>query len=218
MISSDTEVSSIRSRPVLCADLLHRIHGLNCDYLELLASEAAGIEPTGQGRYLALKARLLVPQLSREQRARLAAVPYALYSLRFDDVRFWRRLGSSSPLPLSERYTPGVRSLETAFCETALIQAWHIASTQPLAARLLYGMSEAVSTALAAAPLWQLKWLARHDAEILMPRWATNPCFWPDLIELALRGDEARLATAQLLGVQLTAAEFLEAGRRKSAA
>jgi hypothetical protein len=41
-----------------------------------------------------------------------------------------------------------------------------------------------------------------------MPRWPTNPGFWPDLARFAAAGDQQRLATAKLLGSQLIAAEL----------
>jgi hypothetical protein len=41
-----------------------------------------------------------------------------------------------------------------------------------------------------------------------MPRWPTNPAFWPDLIRLAAANDTRRLGTARLLGTQLIAAEL----------
>jgi hypothetical protein len=50
--------------------------------------------------------------------------------------------------------------------------------------------------------------LSVHHASLLMPRWPTNPGFWPDLVRFAAAGDHHRLATAKILGSQLIAAEL----------
>ena len=73
--------------------------------------------------------------------------------------------------------------------------------------------ADAVAECIADTPLWQLRRIAVDYAGLLMPRWPTNPCFWPDLVRFAAAVMPRRLATAQLLGSQLIAAE-LELARR----
>jgi hypothetical protein len=88
------------------------------------------------------------------------------------------------------------------------MHAWHVATTNPLAARVVYAMPHATAQRLAAAELWQIRCIATSHATLLMPRWPTNPAFWPDLIRFAAANDTRRLLTAQLLGSQLIAAEL----------
>lgn len=196
--------------PVLRPDLLARIHALNFDYLELLAREHACVECAGQLPYFAPRLQPCFGGLSLERRARLAATPYALYSLRFEDVRFWESACVANERQFAVRYRAlSDASLQALFCETALVQAWHIAATHPLAARVLYSMSERVRAPLAAAPLWRLRQIASEHLKLLSPRWPTNACFWPDLLSFAQAGDSVRLATTQLLGTQLIAAELM---------
>jgi hypothetical protein len=69
-------------------------------------------------------------------------------------------------------------------------------------------MPDAIAQRLTAAPPWYVRRLAVHHASLLMPRWPTNPGFWPDLVHFAAAGDQQRLATAKVLGSQLIAAEL----------
>lgn len=209
--SSDIDDPRHFFAPVLRPDLLCRIRELNSDYLELLASERAVPECTGQLQYLPPRLRSSFADLSVEQRARLAAAPYALYSLRFEDARFWQTACSTSQRRIDERYVAGAgdRSLHGLFVETVLIQAWHIANTHPLAARVLYSMREPVRERVAGMPLWQVKRIAAEHTQIMTPRWPANPCFWPDLLAFAKTGDSMRLAATQLLGTQLIAVELV---------
>lgn len=193
--------------PIFPTELLKRVQALNGDYLELLAIGSFAASDLHSDP-LGLKIGAHLRELSHDQRARLAAAPYTLYSLRLNDLPFWRDTCSTIALNTPERYRPTAVSTEALFCETALLQAWHVANTNPLAARVLYAITDAVRTWLVGAPLWLLKKVAHEHSQVLMPRWPTNPCFWPDLLRFARDCDWARLATTQLLGLQLISAEL----------
>lgn len=202
------------SAPVLSAAVLARIHELNLDYIELLAAEHNAVG-AGDAQLLHLPYRLhaTIAELSPSARASLAAVPYTLYSLGFEDEKLWRSLAEPSALAaamsMGERYAlPHCASLQASLCEVALLYAWHVATSSPVAARLIYAMPEAVAQRLTSAPPWYIRRLAVHHASLLLPRWPTNPGFWPDLVRFAAEGDQPRLATAKLLGSQLIAAEL----------
>ena len=207
------------SAPVLSAAVLARIHELNVDYVELLSAEHnedVGLKPHlhgGQLQHLPCKVHAALAELSAAARTSLAALPYTLYSLGFEDEKLWRSLAEpaalATSLSMAERYEqPRSASLQASMCEVALLYAWHVATSSPLAARLIYAMPESVAYRLAAAPLWYVRRLAVHHASLLMPRWPTNPGFWPDLVRFAAAGDHQRLATAKVLGSQLIAAEL----------
>jgi hypothetical protein len=202
------------STPILSAAVLARIHELNLDYVELLAAEHNAADASdGQLQHLPCKLHAAIAGLSPAARASLAALPYTLYSLGFEDEKLWRALAQPAALAasmsMSERYSqPHCASLQASLCEVALLYAWHVTTSSPLAARLIYSMPATVAERLIAAPPWYVKRLAVHHASLLLPRWPTNPGFWPDLVRFAAAGDEQRLATAKVLGSQLIAAEL----------
>lgn len=202
------------SAPILSAAVLARVHEFNLDYIELLAAEHnAASANDGQLQHLPCKLHAAIAELSSAARMSLAALPYTLYSLGFEDEKLWRSLAEpaalASALSTVERYAqPHSASLQASLCEVALTYAWHVATSSPLAARLIYAMPENVAQRLTAAPLWYVRRLAVHHAALLIPRWPTNPGFWPDLVRFAAAGDQHRLATAKILGSQLIAAEL----------
>jgi hypothetical protein len=223
MRRNDTDEMPGASAPVLGAAVLARIHELNLDYLHLLAAEhdlpEVGLKPDphGQLQHLPSKLHAAIAELSPAARSSLASLPYTLYSLGFEDEKLWRSLAEpaalASSLSMSERYAqPHSASLQASLCEVALLYAWHVATSSPLAARLVYAMPESVTQRLTAAPPWYVRRLAVHHASLLMPRWPTNPGFWPDLVRFAASGDQQRLATAKVLGSQLIAAELQGSG------
>lgn len=204
--------------PVLRVDLLENLHALNADYLELILAELKGIGGIDQLRYWPSRLQQAVGQLKAEHRLRIARTPYALYSLRFEDTRFWQRACRPIDVPLDVRYSPSCgASLREPFCETALIEAWQTARTFPLAARLMYAMGEPVRQAFAAMPLWQVRRLACDHPSLLMPRWPARASFWADLFRFAVANDVVRLTAVQLLGTQLIATD-LSTSQRGAAA
>ena len=199
--------------PVLDAALLARIQQLNLDYLELLVAEHVTGGCSAQLQYLPPTQRAALAALPSSALPALAATPYTLYSLGFEDEDFWASICASATEGVSSsvvhRYERSVdASAQYAFCNLALLHAWHVAATNPMAARVLYAMPHTTAQKLAATPLWQITRIASSHAALLMPRWPTNPAFWPDLIRFAATNDGRRLPTARLLGVQLIAAEL----------
>jgi hypothetical protein len=199
--------------PVLDAALLGRIQQLNLDYLELLVAEHASGEHAAQMQHLPPTQRAALAALSTSALSAMAATPYTLYSLGVEDENFWSSICADSiegiPSTVVHRYAPtSDTTAQYAFCKLALFHAWHVAATNPMAARVLYAMPYTTAERLAATPLWQITCIASSHAALLMPRWPTNPAFWPDLIRFAAAKDVRRLTTARLLGVQLVAAEL----------
>src|SRR5687767_14810474 len=104
--------------PVLSATLLARIHELNLDYLELLAAQHKAADANGQLQHLPGKLHAAIAGLSHASRALLAALPYTLYSLGFEDEKLWRSIAEpASSLSLAERYTqPHAAQLQASLC------------------------------------------------------------------------------------------------------
>jgi hypothetical protein len=195
--------------PVLDAGLLARIQDLNLDYVELLIAEHAAPSAATQLQHLHASVCAAIAALTPAARGALAGTPFTLYSLGFEDEASWLAACECTAGPLAERYMcTEAASLQVSFCELALLHAWHVAASNRLAARVLYAMPDAIGVRFAGTPLWKIKRIAGQYPELLMPRWPTNPAFWPDLVHFATLNDSPRLATAQLLGSQLIAAEL----------
>lgn len=192
--------------PVLPADVLGRIHDLNLDYLELLVAEYGN--PQSGGRQLPERVARGLVELSRQARQTLARVSFSLYSLGFEDPDFWRTALCGVEEPVTARYAPAGTAVRTGFCELALLHAWHLAVTRPIAARIVYGIPSELGERMARVKFWQLKRLAVDHPALLTPRWPSNPCFWPDMVTFARTGDLRRLGTVQQLGRQLMAVEL----------
>lgn len=207
MSDRNMDVVPGRRAPVLSRIVLERIKDLNKDYVELMLAE--GSLPAVAGDLLSSRLLDSLEKIRPAGRDAIAECPYTLFTLGFDDQRFWSAsLDESGEHDVEARY--GMMSaspMQAAFCEIALFMAWHTAQSQRLAARFLFGMPDALIDRVANAPLWKLRRVALDFPGLLAPRWPRNPAFWPDLIRFAEAGD-ARLEAARLLGTQLIAAEL----------
>lgn len=209
----------------LTAALLARVQALNLDYLELLVADCRRKPCTGQARRLPAQLHALIRDLPHAACERLAALPFALYSLRFDDKSSWEQIcrqarRTAADVPVMQRYARFRTGATHAFCEVALLHAWHVAASNPLGARLVYAMPQAIAARLAQLTIWQVRHLAEEHLDLLAPGWPSHPVFWPDLLHFAHTGDQVRLSAAKLLGTQLIAATFSPsgpAGRRGAA-
>ena len=207
--------------PVLAADLLGRLAALNLDYLDLLIAEAVRPAPAGM-RSLPDPVLETLRKADRASLRLLASAAFSLYSLGFEDQEFWRtalrvdvRIDSPS---IDARYgVAGAAVVQSSFCEIALLHAWHVAVSRPLAARLLLGMSATLVDNMTNVQLWQLRRIAVDYPGLLMPRWPANPCFWSEMVKFAVAGDARRLHALQQLGHQLLAIDLLASRDRCSA-
>lgn len=211
MTPCNKEVAQTARTPVLSATLLARVHELNRNYVDLLATQAGvrSVDPQG------LSHRVLdaLAQLSEPARFRLAASPFALYTLGFEDQHFWRTVLGADGVADRDDSLPdyhGALSISPTivFCEVALFFAWHTAVVNRVAARVLFAMPDTLAERMVQTPLWRLRRIAAEFPGVLQPRWPANPGFWPDLVRFAAASDWRRLETAQLLGNQLTAVDL----------
>jgi len=205
--------------PVLTTALLARVYALNLDYLELLVADCGRTPCTGQARRLPAQLHPWIRTLSHAACDRLAASPFALYSLRFEDGLFWEQVCRDAKrtvmnLPVTQRYACNAGPAAQAFCEVALLHAWHVTAVNRLSTRIVYAMPEATAARLAQLTMWQVKRLAADHPDLLAPGWPAHPAFWRDLLRFAHMGDQVRLSATKLLGTQLIAATFGSPGTR----
>jgi hypothetical protein len=166
-----------------------------------------------QLQHLPPRQRAALPALSPQSMRAVAAMPYTLYSLGFEEEHFWDAVcanaTASTPSSVTQRYANvGDASAHYTFCNLALLHAWHVAATNTMAARVVYAMPYVTARRLACTPLWQIRCIAASYGVLMLPRWPTNPAFWPDLIRFAAINDARRLHMTRLLGTQLISAEL----------
>jgi hypothetical protein len=193
----------------LTAEHLNSVRGLNHRFLDLAGARTEEWAAAGHG--LAVGARLR--PLSRAQRAAAADCPYALFDLRFEDEAHWRgRLAGDLKRIADE---PGVDEETGDFVRLALFYSWHVASSNPLAAQVLFGMRGETSGAFRRIPLDALPGLAATEAANLTARWSDCDAYWTALIGAAARADPKALRRVQLSGLQIAAAAQLPSEPRE---
>jgi hypothetical protein len=88
-----------------------------------------------------------------------------------------------------------------------ITHAWHLARSQPAAARLLLGLSAANVSVIGGCSLRRLIQLAEAHAEWLRPRWENRPRIWRDLLRTAGEGSLGAAERMRVRGLQLLAAD-----------
>ena len=144
----------------------------------------------------------------------IAACPYALFDARFRHHEYWRAVCAAAggggvqhwdpPAPADR---PGPWANYAALTELVLFFAWHLASTNPLATRLVLGMSPATAGLIADSALPAIVGVVRERGRLLRPRWPERTLFWERLLTITTRSTDTETVSAQLVGIQLMAAE-----------
>ena len=201
----------------LSADILGSLRDLNHRFLDLAAARRSGWTAAGTGWAAAgtgLPPELAgrVAPLSAAQRDAVAACPYALFDLRFQDGGYWRRrLQNSGDWRVADEFI--VDDDTVSFVRLALFYAWHVAVSGGLTGQVLLGMSGDTAAALLRITVNQLPALVVTEAANLSARWSECTAFWNALTAAASHADPAALRRVQLHGLQLAAAARLPRGR-----
>lgn len=195
--------SYLSSPPILAAGDVALLGRLNRDYLDLI---------TGDGAHGLLGAELMreLSQADAGMRDAMARCSYSLFTLGLPEGF----AAEANAVPTvhdtaARRYGALTNDAGSwpAFITTAWFFAWHLSRNSPLTARFMLGLQADQAARVADFAPWQLRHLAAIQPAPLPPRWHTNPCFWPDLVRFARNRQPLRLTAAQLLGVQLLAAD-----------
>lgn len=190
--------------------LIERLHADAC------ASLAA---PSGEGtlgQVSALVTALLQEwcELDAAAQRRLAKCPYLLVEAGFAEPAHWQGMARPA-VHEADPPRPQRAALETdqawvALRRRTLLLGWHLARAQPLAARVLLGMSPACAERIAARRLDELEALAEGMGR-MAPRWEGQPQVWRQLLR-ASRAAGEQLRWTQLRGLQLLAGGVGQAG------
>jgi hypothetical protein len=151
----------------------------------------------------------LLRGLDTQARRRAAACPYLLLDAGFADAARWRP-GAPAQVGDAAAAAYGAFFTVPAAGEVArlvFVYGWHLACTQPPAARLLLGMPPASAALIGGYTLRQIHSLGERRPDWLRPRWPGRVQVWRELLLAAAAGEGAALERARLRGLTLLAAE-----------
>lgn len=183
-------------------DALASVNGAFLSLASELHAQRPGMPALGlPGHVLAALARTGAP-------TRDCPLPLALFDLRFRDGHHWRKEALACRNVQDGHGAvatdPRVRRVTSA----AVMLGWHLAQSEPRAARLALGMEPATQDALGSVPIGSLDALAGRVAASLSARFCTRERFWSEVGALLRFGPDAgRLDRLRLLGLQLQGAE-----------
>lgn len=182
---------------------LDNLHHLNRDFFERLVW-SFNLRPEGPARSPAARIGAGLARLAPAQRAELARSPFAFFDGRFSDGAFWSRVtGMVREGPLRAQLSI---SGNAVFAEPAVSYAWHLSRLDPMAARLMLGMSDRTQSVFAGLTLPFLQQLVIAQPDLMAPRWAGCAAVWRTLWSAARSGLEP-LSHARQLGIQLISGE-----------
>jgi hypothetical protein len=144
----------------------------------------------------------------------MAACPYALFDVAFRRHDFWQaifdaarvRQNSQEGMVASPPSTDYLLEYDS-LTELVLFFAWHLATTNALATRLVLGMSSATAELIRSSALPSLAAVVRVRRRLLRPRWPQRTLFWRRLLAITPKSSAEETTTAQLIGIQLMATE-----------
>ncbi len=176
---------------------------LNRQYIALLALDV-GLPDT------------LTPRIRCLPNVALSAMAdcrFSLFTLGFNDSRRWRRLLDSVSDCASQEPMPSTATAHSAahseFVSSVVFLAWHLAHSDPVAAKVLLELDGIVAAALCGVRIADLRAVGAGAANWLQPRWPQNRFFWPALVRFSSDPAGAGLRATKLLGRQLLAAESI---------
>jgi hypothetical protein len=150
--------------------------------------------------------------LAPEARRRVADCPFLLLDLGLARPGVWGAGGCQMSTVLEgvgEAVAPP--PLAAGLLHRALLYAWHLARANRPAARVTLGMGAAAAEALASCRLGLLERLALQQPHWIRPRWADRPQLWQGWLAAAAHERQPELERLRLWGLQMLAAEVLQA-------
>lgn len=171
---------------------------LNFQYLEL--GLTAGLE--GDPRFgWSEPIRRCLFETDTETRARIAAVPFALFGLVLSPAAS----GTTAPRVEDGRAATvpaGWQGRYESFAHQAMFLARRLLDAEPMALLLVLGLSDEVQRRLAESRIAQLAEIA-VTPRLIRPRWRLHVRFWEVLAMAARRGTPTALQWAHCIGLSL---------------
>jgi len=138
-----------------------------------------------------------------------AASAVLLVDAQFADAQLWSEaivcaVNDRPPLTPAAFFTVDGT---VAVMRLVVAHAWHLARSEPAAARLLLGLSAANLAVIGGCTLSRLTHLAENRTQWLRPRWEGRPRVWCSLLRTARTGDSRAMERLRVRGLQLLAAD-----------
>jgi hypothetical protein len=140
-----------------------------------------------------------------------AASAVLLVDAQFADARQWSEAiaGAVNDRPPDSPAAFFTVDGVVAVMRLVVTHAWHLARSEPAAARLLLGLSGANLAVIGGCSLSRLTQLAETRTQWLRPRWECRPNVWCNLLRTAGAGDSGAVERLRVRGLQLLAADAL---------
>jgi hypothetical protein len=183
----------------LSDDDLNNVQALNRLFLDCLKINTSY---TGVRDQLALPLGELVSALSEQQLERLSASPFLLFSLREQEGDFWEALFEADCN--GDLFVPSlVPGDETGqLLSASLGFLWQLAGRNAYAVRVLSGASLHWCEQLADCTLVTLLSRAAYRADLLVPRFSSNPDVWTKLLSAGVSSERNVRHAAHLTALQ----------------
>jgi len=137
----------------------------------------------------------------------MASCPFTLFDLRLADLAT-ETLSPDAHVRDAQRATTSATELRCqALAHGALMLAWRLADASPLSLRLALGLPAAAELLMNETRMSNLATWAR-TSNLLSPRWADHPVFWPRLLRAGQLRDVAALSRMHCLGITLLVGEL----------
>ncbi|MCM2310773.1 MAG: hypothetical protein NDI84_05155 [Steroidobacteraceae bacterium] len=171
---------------------------LNAQYLDLGLTTGCDADP----RFgWSDPVRRCLLEVDADIRARIAAVPFALFSLTLPADP-----PAVPPPRVEDSRAVNVQTGWQGRCESlanqAVFLARRLAESQPLALRVVFGLPEEVHQWLAECRLAQLTQIATNP-RLIRPRWRLHLRFWETVTAAARRGTPTALQWSHCIGLCL---------------
>jgi hypothetical protein len=190
----------------LGAATLESLAEVNEQVLALLREQclAATAQPS-----LTQDLRSLMLNLDAKSMRCAAASAVLLVDAQFADARLWSEavIGTVNDRPPDP--SPAFFTVDGTVTIMRLVvtHAWHLARSEPAAARLLLGLSAPNLAVIGGCTLSRLTQLAESRTQWLRPRWETRTNVWRDLLRTAGTGGSGAVERLRVRSLQLLAAD-----------
>jgi hypothetical protein len=179
------------------------VQRVNQRCIEMLTQAARMARPEPSPFVTELRDVLL--QMTPERRVRAAHRTFLLVDMELGNTDLWRRFKSHPARvePALKGRGTFSRAASVQLARDTLILAWYGVRADCHGARLLLGLSAAVSNIIATFSLTDINRIAERQFHYVRPRWEDRPDLWRNLLSASQTPDIRRARDINLRGLQL---------------